>query len=234
MKNLIQKTQNYQLIQSALKSDIKTTIIHSEKLNYNKQYIFSLHPHANWAFGSTIMASSGLLNFHIFQVVDKMVFNIPLIREIAKYFYIVPCDKVFIQNILNNKYSIIITPGSTEEMIRTESHKETVYISNRTGIFHLAIKNKIEIVPILCYGESDSQYNLNSTNSLNIKKRLKKIFGMYLQSAFGFKSVKLEFVIGNPIYDVDVNQFKNMYINELKRMRKEHPPSDVTRDFILI
>jgi hypothetical protein len=57
---------------------------------------------------------------------------------------------------------------------------------------------------------------------------------MYLQSAFGFKSVKLEFVIGNPIYDVDVNQFKNMYINELKRMRKEHPPSDVTRDFILI
>lgn len=243
IENFKKKSENFQLISLALKNDIKYRIIHSEILDPNKQYIFTVHPHASWAFGSNILANSGILKFHIFLMVHKIFFFLPFLRSMANYFYFMACDKESIQSVLNSKYSIMIVPGGEEEMLRSRIHSENVYISNRTGIFHLAIKNKTPIVPILNYNETDAYYNWNTDNAINIRKMLKKFFGTYFQFAFGkIESlgimprvpVKLEFVIGKPIYDSNIHLFKSKYIDELKRMRSEFPPSDPTREFSII
>jgi hypothetical protein len=226
---LIDKSSNFALIANAIKCDVKYRVVNSSSLDVNKQYIFALHPLSVWTLSPNIVANSNLLNFHTFFMIDKIFFHIPFVREMCKYFHFMPLNDV--QQVLDNKYSVVIAPDISGEYMH-----ETINISNRTGIFNLAIKNRMSIVPIINYNESD----LYAACLLGNVRAWLKSFGINpLLIRFNWNYDKgiipnvteIELAIGKPVFNEDILKFKSEYVDELKRMRRSHPPSNSMRRF---
>ena len=140
---------------------------------------------------------------------------------------------------LSEGNSVVIYPGGEDELIRSTPGSEVVCIGNRKGIFEIAIKANVKIVPTLCYYESDL-----FSNWANVPFRtwMKKTIGTAAQFTWGHPFIPfypkmfkvLEIVIGDPIYADTVEEFREKYIQSIKNMRKMYPPTDADRGFEII
>lgn len=208
--------------------------------NFNGQCIYSIHPHGTWSLGGYhIITDDEIINRKVKPtiVISDAILNFPVAGDLLAFSGAQSCSRANIIKLLNEGKSVAIYLGGEQELMVSTPGKDIIDISKRNGIFDMAREYKIPIIPLLCYNETDMYHNFNN---IPIRKMLKKITGSVLQFTFGDKylpymprkNITLEFAVGDPVFP-SVN-FKNDFIEEVKRIRKNHPPSDINRYFEII
>jgi 2-acylglycerol O-acyltransferase 2 len=207
------------------------------KKNYkfkNKQYIKCLMPHGIMPF--TIWCLWGDKNEEdVFNwkdnkfVTAKQVYDFPFISHYAKACNTISSNYSDMENVLQENKSLIVYPGGLREMFACSHKKETIVINKREGIFYLAIKNGVSLLPIYTFGITTLYERSGVTVTLpfffkNDKDSVSWYYGKYY-SPFPLKK-KLITVVGSPIYvkkkdiitQIDINNLRNRYIIVIKNL----------------
>jgi hypothetical protein len=213
-------------------------IIYSqEKQNYNfkeKQYIKCLMPHGIVPF--SIWCLWGEENEQdVFNrkdntfVTSHQLYEFPFISHYANACNAVPSNYKNMEDALNLKKSLIVYPGGLREMFACSHKKEVIVINKRRGLFYMALKNGISLLPIYTFGITTLYERSGVTVTLpfffkNDKDSLAWYYGKYY-TPFPIKK-NLITVVGSPIYvtkkDVitknDINNLRNKYIIIVKNL----------------
>jgi 1-acyl-sn-glycerol-3-phosphate acyltransferase len=201
------------------------------KQNYNfknKQYIKCLMPHGIMPF--TIWCLWGDKNEEdVFNwknnnfVAAHQMYEFPFISHYAKACNAIPSNYSNMENVLKENKSLIVYPGGLREMFACSHKQETIVINKREGIFYLAIKNGVPLLPIYTFGITTIYERSGVTVTLpfffkNDKDSVSWYYGKY-NTPFPLKK-KLITVVGSPIYVTkkdnitkkDINNLRNRYI----------------------
>lgn len=146
-----------------VKRYIDINIINKPILKPDKNYIFLYSPHAIYSQGYIYLF--GLNDTQLFidkkkhrrivPLVDPMLNNIPFMSELFTNFGFMGCGRDQVNKLLDNGNSIALVVGGIQELFKTESNTESIYINKRNSIFDISLQKNIEIVPVFASGESD-------------------------------------------------------------------------------
>ena len=218
-------------------------IIYSHgKDNYDfkkKQYIKCLMPHGIMPY--TILCLWGDKDGETFHwknntfVTTHQLYQFPFISHYAKTCQGIPSSYGEMENILENKKSLVVYPGGLREMFACSHKKEIVVIKKRKGIFYMALKKGVSLLPVYTFGITSLYERSCVTVTLpflfkNDKDSLAWYFGQYY-TPFPRRE-KLLTVVGSPIPVekkekitlVDIELLRNRYITEVKRLYKKWAP----------
>lgn len=137
-----------------------------------------------------------------------------------------------------------LAPGGIAEMFegypKPQTHPNEEYIIIRKGIFRLAMKYNVPIIPVYCFGSTKLLKRVQFPSiiekiSLLIRMSLVLFFGQY-GLPIPFRK-RLLYVIGSPVYPVDacqkIDNFVATYCNEMTRCFDRHKESYGWEDKIL-
>ena len=200
-----------------------------DEKNYNfknTQYIKCLMPHGIVPF--TIWCLWGD-NVNAFNYVDNtfvtatQLYEFPFISHYAKACHSIPSNYSDMENALKQKKSLIVYKGGLREMFSCSHKKDVIMIKKRKGIFYMALKNGVSLLPIYTFGITSLYERSGITITLpfffkNDTDSLSWYYGKY-NTPFPLKK-KLLTVVGSPIYvskkniitDKDINDLRNRYI----------------------
>jgi 2-acylglycerol O-acyltransferase 2 len=218
-------------------------IIYSQgKDNYDfkkKQYIKCLMPHGIMPY--TILCLWGDKDGETFHwknntfITTHQLYQFPFISHYAKTCQGIPSSYGEMENILENKKSLVVYPGGLREMFACSHKKEIVVIKKRKGIFYMALKKGVSLLPVYTFGITSLYERSGVTVTLpflfkNDKDSLAWYFGQYY-TPFPRRE-KLLTVVGSPIPVekkekitlVDIELLRNRYITEVKRLYKKWAP----------
>jgi hypothetical protein len=216
-------------------------IIYSqEKKNYNfkkKQYIKCLMPHGIVPF--SIWCLWGEENEQdVFNredntfVASHQLYEFPFISHYANACNAVSSNYNDMENSLIKKKSLIVYPGGLREMFACSHKKEVIVINKRRGLFYMALKNGISLLPIYTFGITKLYERSGVTVTLpfffkNDKDSLAWYYGK-CYTPFPMKK-KLITVVGSPIYvtkkDIitknDIDKLRDKYIIVVKNLYRK-------------
>ena len=200
------------------------------KINYNfkeKQYIKCLMPHGIVPF--TIGCLWGDPNEedafgwkNNVQVTTHQFYQFPFISNYGKAMGIIPSDYNQMENVLKTKKSLTLYPGGIREMFACSHKKDVIVIKKRKGIFHLALKNGISLLPVYTFGIT-SLYERSGVKITipfffkNDKDSVSWYYGKYC-TPFPMRK-KLITVVGNP---VEVKKIENVTIKDIDELRDRY------------
>lgn len=122
-----------------------------DRLSTSTQAIYSCHPHG-------LVAAAPYIHFTLQRGVPTMttpfVVNFPLIGTIRSALNLVDSNKSTVDSHLAAGKSLAVILGGAREALATERHTMRL-CADRRGIFELAIKYGVPIVPVLTYGENE-------------------------------------------------------------------------------
>ena len=141
-----------------------TVILHTERPNPNERVLYAIHPHG---LTSTLTGLAlGDINKRTDQRVALVVAPLlrwlnPLMRLLMGFLGVdlLSSDKHQVQSYMRKGHRVGIVVGGFEEMLRTRSDKEILYLKKRRGFLKQAIKNGYAVVPVYCFGESQIYRN---------------------------------------------------------------------------
>ena len=169
-----------------------------DKTKYPKRYIKCVMPHGFLPFNAPII---NIEQNDIFAVGNSL-FNLPFIKQLCEIHNLHNTKYKTINNLLQNGKNIIIYTGGVREAFM----KRGLYIKRRKGLFKLAKKHNVPLIPIYTFGMNDLYDNYSY---------------LYYGKGYTFipKKVKLLTIIGKPIQNNNnINTFRKNYINEIKRI----------------
>lgn len=216
------------LINSTKFIDIK--ILKSLKVNNNQNYIFLFSPHAIYNQGFIYLFGNYKLrnNIKIIPLVHSLFKYTPIISELFSCFGFMDCTRSNIDNLLDQKYSIALSPGGIQEIFITKPDQENIYINNRNSIFKISIIKQVKIVPVLGVGESD--WFIPPKFCDKIKMKYFKLANYLLSWGKKYqpwlpRKNKLDLLFGDPIDFLNekneiktVVELKKNYIDQLKSL----------------
>ena len=136
-----------------------TTIVHTERPIRGERVLFAIHPHG---LTSTL---TGLALGDISKRTDQRVALVvaPLLRWLNPLMRLMmgflgidllssSKDKVQAYMCKGNPLGVVV--GGFEEMLRTKTDREVIFLKNRRGFLKQAIKNGYTVIPVYCFGES--------------------------------------------------------------------------------
>lgn len=203
----------------------------------NKKYIFGIHPHGLFPFGTVgtiglpnnlkyIEETTPILNsVYLKPGIASFCFYIPIIREVYLWLGAVDCSKPILKNFLENGNSVAVFVGGAQEAQYSGIGSTKLILKNRDGIFKLALETGSSLVPVYTFGNNNI-YNSLSCDLFGILDNFKKITGLWLPRGY-FLPMRHNFVsvIGKPINvdklnDTDdlaerINKLKYIYMNDL-------------------
>jgi hypothetical protein len=92
----------------------------------------------------------------------SIIFQIPLVRDIAMGFGGCVVSKKAIEHTLKCGHSPLIVPGGQAEMIDNRfSHKELILTGHHRGFVRLAIRHRVRLVPVFVFGEHNIMDNVH-------------------------------------------------------------------------
>ncbi len=122
-----------------------------DPLPADQQAIYSCHPHG-------LIAAAPYIHYTLIRGVPTMttpfVVNFPLIRHIRSALSVIDSNKSAVDAHLAAGKSLTVILGGAREALATEPHKMRL-CADRRGIFELAVKHRVPIVPVLTYGENE-------------------------------------------------------------------------------
>ncbi len=115
------------------------------------QAIYSCHPHG-------LISAAPYIHYTLVRGVPTMttpfVLKFPLIRNIRSAFSLIDSNKETVDAHLAAGKSLTVVLGGAREALATEHHKMRL-CADRRGIFELAVKHGVPIVPVQTYGENE-------------------------------------------------------------------------------
>jgi hypothetical protein len=146
--------------------------------------------------------------------VHSMIFQVPILRELAMMMGFIPATKENILHYLEKGVSVSLFPGGVKEMSFCSSEENICYIKKRKGFLDIAKEYKI--VPVYVHGEQNffktSDYDLDLVNTFlgafcgystnlksielfaptNIVKWIKVYFGVEADSTYTYVSKPIQ------------------------------------------
>ncbi|KAG7341127.1 diacylglycerol acyltransferase [Nitzschia inconspicua] len=220
--------------------------------NNNEPAILGISPHGIFPFGLAFAAltEASAEVFGPFRaVVATATQLLPWVRDVLRWVRAVDASRPSVERSLQQRDRIGLAPGGIAEISQTPSETKEFAIV-RKGIFRLAYKYNVPIVPIYCFGSSMllKRWNIPWLERLGVLLRISLVvfYGKW-GLPIPFRQ-RLLYVMGNPIYpptnnqpsgattnglgvDTDdasskcVNDMYERYCNELRRIFDRHKES---------
>ncbi len=115
------------------------------------------HPHGLMSVTSAIHNAFGITseNYTPTKIVSLDLYhNIPILRDMMRNLNVVSSNYESIKSTLQTE-SVSIMLGGVKEILNTEPNRMICVISNRTGIFRMALETGSSLVPVITYGENE-------------------------------------------------------------------------------
>ncbi|CAJ1939771.1 unnamed protein product [Cylindrotheca closterium] len=208
-----------------------------------KQAIVGISPHGIFPFGlafATLSELTGVAFGKIRPVVATATKLLPFVRDVLKWVGAVDASRPQVDSALSSGARIGLAPGGIAEMFegypKPNAHPNEEYIIIRRGIFRLAMKNNVPMIPVYCFGSTKLLKRVQFPRiiekiSLLLRTSLVLFYGKY-GLPIPFRK-RLLYVMGNPIHppeasasaDQQVETFVASYCNELIRCFDRHKQS---------
>lgn len=134
------------------------------------QYMFSFHPHGVFPGTSMVAPKTeiwekavGSCKEHFVSThCADIVFNVPLMREFPMCLGAMSVGRRGIESSLRQGNSPLIVTGGQAEMLLTRmTDYEMHVVCHHTGFIRMAIKNRVPLVPVISYSESNILDNVH-------------------------------------------------------------------------
>ena len=127
----------------------------------NKGKLLTVHPHGLYCTTHMLSRLVNEIELHDAIINTKVAahilfFRIPIFREFAQIFGLMPATKKYIKHYLDKGINVCIIPGGVKEMLYSKegTNNEYIYIKNRKGIFDV-LKDEYENIQIYTLGEQN-------------------------------------------------------------------------------
>jgi len=225
-------------------------IVADSEIEYSKQVlvekaIVGVSPHGIFPFGlafATLSDLSSLAFGRMRPVVASATQLIPFVRDVLKWVRAVDASRPAVESALSSGSRIGLAPGGIAEMFegypKPNSHPNEEYIIIRKGIFRLAMKYNVPMIPVYCFGSTKLLKRVQFPQiieriSLLIRTSLVLFFGQY-GLPIPYRQ-RLLYVMGNSILppssspstnqNQQLDDFVTKYCNELTRCFDRHKES---------
>ena len=170
----------------------------------HRQAILGISPHGIFPFALAVAAwsekaSQAFGNFRI--VIASATRLLPWVRDVLVWVNACDADRPSVDKALSEGWRLGLAPGGIAEITQApEPTKE--YAIVRRGIFRLAMKYQVPIVPIYCFGSS----MLMKRIQIPLIEKIGVLFRISLVAFFGQWGLPIPFrqrllyVIGKPVY----------------------------------
>lgn len=207
------------------------------KKNYKfeqKQYIKCLMPHGIMPFALFCLwgdekESDAFSWKNNVSVTTHQLYEFPFISHYANVCNAIPSNYSDMENVLKTKKSLIVYPGGLREMFACSHKKDIIIINKRRGIFYMALKNGVPLLPIYTFGITTLYERSGVTITLpfffkNDKDSVAWYYGKYY-TPYPVRK-RLVTIVGSPIYvgkkriilQRDIDKLRDRYIIIVKNM----------------
>ena len=215
--------------------------------------IYMFHPHGAFSSSYFFHSLTDLTEWPKEKLwkttISRYLFWLPFVEEISSKMNVVANTHYAMKKVLEEGESLHIIPGGTSEIPLTEPGKLIVKLSDRKGIFRLALETGTPLIPVLSYGENEV-YNLAFSS---LQKKLQKYH--FVLPIPSFKSIQtwiqlfneplespITTHIGTPIqvqkkesvtYE-DIQTLRTEYIEHIKQLYKQTKPETYAEEIIIV
>lgn len=221
----------------------KSFPIHLPETSLPDTAIYSWHPHGLYAISPFIHCCSSITSWspNISLATHSYLSSLPFINLLPIKNKIIPINEDVIVRELDRNISVCLLPGGVRESFKITKNKFNLVIKDRKGIFRIAIKQNVPIVPILAFGENDLFEQIDSRWNDKLQIFIDSIIGIQLPLPT-WKSIKkwftllrkpfdrpIESFVGEPVYplaDDTVESMRARYIEALEGLYLKHRPND--------
>lgn len=181
------------------------TLPNSSSSSDHKPTFYAIHPHGAVTLGWSVLYASEFMNCVRFCF-SPALYHSPFF----KLFSITTgnpgkADKKSMISYMKKRENIALPPGGFEEATITSLNHDRAYIKKRTGFVKLCLQHGYSMVPVYCFGEKDTFWNLQGFWSLRL-----------LMNSFGIPAI---FIWGSSLLPLLPKRSKNgMYIVAGKRI----------------
>jgi hypothetical protein len=178
--------------------------------------MFNMHPHGVWTMSGPYGAGThaGLVNFEIFMGVTRIVFWIPIYRDLVLWTGGIDASGSTLEAMIKNGKSVGLAPGGVQEIILSNVDKLDLYFEHE-GFLKLALENGTPLIPTFCRGENRIFITSDAFRSFRIW--CCHVIGYPFPTFFlGPWPVDLRIFVGSPIYPLTLTG-ERKELSELKR-----------------
>eukprot|EP00980_Cylindrotheca_fusiformis_P030272 scaffold24618_cov127-Cylindrotheca_fusiformis.AAC.5 len=209
------------------------------------QAIVGVSPHGIFPFGLAFATLTDLSNEafgRLRPVVASATQLIPFVRDVLKWVRAVDASRNAVDEALSQGSRIGLAPGGIAEMFegypKAFTHRNEEYIIIRRGIFRLAMKYNLPMIPVYCFGSTKL---LKRVQFPEIVQKISLLLRVSLVLFFGQFGLPIPFrqrllyIMGRPIYppkssDIADNtelldKFVSNYCDELLQCFDRHKVS---------
>ncbi|KPI86323.1 putative diacylglycerol acyltransferase [Leptomonas seymouri] len=138
--------------------------------NPKNQYMFSFHPHGVFPGTSIVVPKTEMWERAVGRCKEHfvsthcadIVFNVPLMREFPMCLGAMSVSRRGIESSLKQGNSPLIVTGGQSEMLLTRmTDNEMHIVCHHIGFIRMAIKNRVPLVPIISFAESNILDNVH-------------------------------------------------------------------------
>jgi hypothetical protein len=227
-----------------------------EKKDMSGKKMYLFHPHGafsvSYFFHSCTDLTDWKKDYPFRSTISRYVFWLPFAEELCEKLGVVSNKYWSMKEVLEDSVekSLHVIPGGTSEIPLTKPGKMVVKLSDRKGIFRLALETGTALVPVVTYGENE----LYTLLFPDLQKWLQKYFHIILpipswsslQKWLSFFSEPLEHSIETFIGDSilvekihqpsnkDIDDIRKIYIEKLKELYRKTKPSYYENDLEVV
>eukprot|EP00557_Chaetoceros_sp_GSL56_P010099 CAMPEP_0176480724 /NCGR_PEP_ID=MMETSP0200_2-20121128/2431_1 /TAXON_ID=947934 /ORGANISM="Chaetoceros sp., Strain GSL56" /LENGTH=275 /DNA_ID=CAMNT_0017876865 /DNA_START=511 /DNA_END=1338 /DNA_ORIENTATION=+ len=133
-----------------------------------KPKFYAVHPHGAFCLGWSILFT------HIKMTTVRFCFSPALYY--SPFFHMWcrltgkpgKADKASMVKYMKRGEDVALPPGGFEEATLTNVHQDRVYIRKRLGFIKLALQHGYDVVPVYCFGENKTYWNMQGAWKLRL------------------------------------------------------------------
>ncbi|XP_017412834.1 diacylglycerol O-acyltransferase 2D isoform X2 [Vigna angularis] len=166
--------------------------------------MFGYEPHSAFPLGMVALAeNAGLMPLaKTTFLASSAVFYMPFLRHVWTWMGLTAVTKKNFISSLEAGYSCILVPGGIREALFLEPHSEIVFLKERRGFVRVAMEMGVPLVPVFCFGQTNSYKWWKVPGLIQKLARFIKIMPLFYWGIYGspipFKN-PLYIVVGRPI-----------------------------------
>ncbi|BAT75267.1 hypothetical protein VIGAN_01310100 [Vigna angularis var. angularis] len=183
---------------------VKLHLEDPKAFRHNRAHVFGYEPHSAFPLGMVALAeNAGLMPLaKTTFLASSAVFYMPFLRHVWTWMGLTAVTKKNFISSLEAGYSCILVPGGIREALFLEPHSEIVFLKERRGFVRVAMEMGVPLVPVFCFGQTNSYKWWKVPGLIQKLARFIKIMPLFYWGIYGspipFKN-PLYIVVGRPI-----------------------------------